>query len=85
MEKTETVELTTTTLEEILARANAPSFIHYVNLDIEGAELAALRAFPFSKYRVGALTIEHNHEEPKRSRIKTLLESQGYRYERSLQ
>jgi FkbM family methyltransferase len=74
-----TIELTTTTLEDILARAKAPKFIHYVSIDIEGAELAALRGFPFSKYKVGAFTIEHSHEEPKRSQIKALLESNGYR------
>jgi len=76
------VEFTTTTLEDILSRAKAPNFIHYINIDIEGAELKALRAFPFSKYKVGAFTIEHNYEEPKRSQIKTLLESKGYRRER---
>lgn len=80
----ETVELTTTTLEAILARAKAPAFIHYVSIDIEGGELAALRAFPFSKYKVGAFTVEHNHEEPKRSQIKMLLESKGYRRERAV-
>jgi hypothetical protein len=72
------VDFTTTTLEDILARAKAPGFIHYLSLDIEGGELEALRAFPFAKYKVGAFTIEHNHEEPKRSQIKALLESKGY-------
>jgi len=73
------VEFTTTTLDEILARANAPEFIHYMSIDIEGAELEALRGFSFSKYNVGALTVEHNYEEPKRSQIRKLLESKGYR------
>src|SRR5262245_65796976 len=78
------MELTTTTLEDILGRAKAPNFIHYISLDIEGAELEALKAFPFFKYKVGAFTIEHNFEEPKRSEIKALLESQGYRRVRSV-
>lgn len=78
------VEFTTTTLEDILGRAKAPNFIHYISLDIEGAELEALKAFPFFKYKVGAFTIEHNFEEPKRSEIKALLESQGYRRVRSV-
>jgi Methyltransferase FkbM domain len=81
----EVVELTTTTLEDILDRAKAPNFIHYINLDIEGAELEALKGFPFSKYKVGAFTIEHNHEEPKRSQIKALLESHGYRRVREVE
>ena len=37
-----------------------------------------------SKYKVGALTIEHNFEEPKRSQIRRLLESNGYRFVLSL-
>jgi hypothetical protein len=83
VKQAEVVELTTTTLEDILARAKAPNFIHYISLDIEGGELEALRGFPFSKHKVGAFTIEHNFEEPKRSQIKALLESQGYRRVRS--
>jgi FkbM family methyltransferase len=48
------VTLTTVTLDDLLARAGAPPFIHFVSLDIEGAELEALRAFPFERHRVGA-------------------------------
>jgi Methyltransferase FkbM domain len=73
------VNLTTVTLGDILVRAAAPHFIHFVSLDIEGAELEALRAFPFDRYRVAAWTIEHNREEPKRSQVVALLEEHGYR------
>lgn len=73
-----TVELTTVTLGDILQRAHAPSFIHFMSLDIEGAELEALRGFPFDKYTLGSLAIEHNYEEPKRSEIEHLLKSKGY-------
>lgn len=73
-----TVELTTVTLGDILQRAHAPSFIHFMSLDIEGAELEALRGFPFDTYKLGALAIEHNYEEPKRSEIEQLLKSKGY-------
>ena len=79
VKQAQVVEFTTTTLEDILARAKAPNFIHYISLDIEGAELEALKAFPFFKHKVGAFTIEHNSEEPKRSQINALLEGQGYR------
>ena len=72
------VQFTTTTLDNILRRGGAPDFVHYINLDIEGAEFEALKGFPFDRVRVGAWTIEHNFEEPKRSNLKTLLESHGY-------
>ena len=73
-----TLNVTTVTLDDILTRAGAPPFIHFMSLDIEGAELEALRAFPFDRYRVGAWTIEHNREEPKRSQILELLTQHGY-------
>jgi FkbM family methyltransferase len=77
--KSPAVELTTTTLGELLARANAPSYIHFLSLDIEGAELEALKGVPFDKYRFGAMAIEHNDEEPKRSDLLKFLQEKGYR------
>ena len=74
-----TVEFTTVTLGEILERAKAPRFINFVSLDIEGGELNALKGFPFDKHRIGALDVEHFWEEPKRSQIKALMESHGYK------
>jgi FkbM family methyltransferase len=74
-----TVELTTTTLGEILSRTKAPRFIHFVSLDIEGAELEALKGFPFDTYKIGAMAVEHNLEEPKRTEIEALMRGHGYR------
>lgn len=73
------VELETTTIGDVLQRAGAPKFIHYMSIDTEGSEFEILSALPFDEYRVGALTIEHNHEEPKRARIGELLSGKGYR------
>jgi FkbM family methyltransferase len=73
------VELTTVTLTEILDRNHAPSFIHFMSLDIEGAELEALKGIAFDRYQFGAMAIEHNDEEPKRTDILKLLEGRGYR------
>jgi FkbM family methyltransferase len=50
-ERSPAVELTTVTLAEVLAGANAPSFIHFLSLDIEGAELDALKGVPSSTTR----------------------------------
>jgi FkbM family methyltransferase len=72
------VQLQTVTLDDVLRRANAPPFIHFVSMDIEGAELEALKAFPFDRVRVGALAIEHNYEEEKRAAIVALLAQHGY-------
>jgi FkbM family methyltransferase len=77
-EKDPTVRLTTT-IADVLERARAPRYIHYVSLDVEGAEYDVLQASPFSTHEVGAFTIEHNGEEPNRSLIRSLLESKGSR------
>jgi FkbM family methyltransferase len=79
------VELVTVTLDDILRRVNAPHLIHYLSLDIEGAELDALRGFPFDRHSIGAMTIEHNYEEPKRSAIEQLLRERGYERVRTWQ
>lgn len=76
------IELITTTIDDILDRAKAPPFIHFISIDTEGSELEILKAFPFSDHRVGAFAIEHNSEEPKRQQIRTLLEANGYRFVR---
>jgi len=74
-----TVEFTTITLGDVLERERAPQLIHFISLDIEGAELEALKGFPFDKYRIGAMAVEHNEEEPKRSEIEALMRRHGYR------
>jgi len=72
------VKVTTVTLADILDRAQAPRFIQYMSMDIEGGEVPALKGFPFDKYQIDALTVEHNFQEPKRSDIKALMEAHGY-------
>jgi FkbM family methyltransferase len=75
----EFTEFTTVTLGDILERAKAPRFIHFMSMDIEGGELNALKGFPFDKYQIGALAVEHWYREPQRSEIKALMESHGYK------
>ena len=74
-----TIEFTTVTLGEMLEAAKAPPFIHFISLDIEGAELEALKGFPFDRYKIGAMAVEHNDEEPKRGQIAALMARHGYR------
>lgn len=72
------VEFTTATLDELLEKANAPNWIDYMNIDVEGAEYDVLRGLSFNRYKIGELTIEHNFEPQKRERILNLMESNGY-------
>jgi len=77
-DKLPAVEFTTVTLRDILDRAQAPPFIYFMSLDIEGAELEALRGLPFDRYKFGAMAIEHNYDGIKRTEILQLLASHGY-------
>ena len=42
---------------------NAPKTIEYLSLDVEGAETAVLKYFPFNKYKFLAMTIERPTKE----------------------
>jgi len=77
------VEFVTATLDEILEKAKAPRHIDYISIDVEGAELEALRGFSLNKYDFDALTVEHNNEWDKREAMRQLLESNGYERVRS--
>ena len=72
------VELETKLLHELLDESKAPPFIDYFSLDTEGSEAEILMSFPFWKYRFGAITVEHNFEEPKRSEMRAILGRNGY-------
>jgi FkbM family methyltransferase len=75
-----TIQVKTMTLLDLLDKANAPHFIEYLSLDTEGSELEILKPFDYNKYIFGVIHVEHNFIEPRRSQIKELLLSKGYKY-----
>jgi len=75
-----TIQVQTISLLDVLDNANAPSFIEYMSLDTEGSELEILKNFDFEKYTFGLIDVEHNYNEPRRTKIKNLLLSKGYIY-----
>ena len=70
----------TITLNNLLEKYNAPSFIEYLSLDTEGSELEILKSVDFNKYTFGLIDVEHNYVEPTRTQIRELLTSNGYDY-----
>jgi FkbM family methyltransferase len=68
----------TITLNELLAKYEAPYFIDYLSIDTEGSEYEILREFDFSKHEFGFISCEHNFSET-RDNVLTLLENHGYR------
>lgn len=71
------VRLVTESLDDLLRRLHAPHDIDYLSIDTEGSELAILSAFPFDRWNVRLLTVEHNFSAD-RERIHALLSAQGY-------
>ena len=71
-------EVTTVSLNDLLAHWNAPRRIDYLSIDTEGSELDILRALDFGAWEIRLLTVEHNHT-PKRGEIHDFLASKGYR------
>lgn len=80
----ETVTLRTKTLETIFTENNVPQNIDYLSIDTEGSEFEILKVFPFNKYNIKCITVEHNHEEPKRSQLNDLLVRNGFILDKSV-
>jgi FkbM family methyltransferase len=77
----EEIELETKTLTQILDDHNAPSYIDYMSLDTEGTELEILKGLDFNKYKIGYISVEHNHKI-QRWQIMNYLLQHGYTYSR---
>lgn len=71
------VRFTTESLDDMLQRLGAPRDIDYLSIDTEGSELAILSTFPFERWNIRLLTVEHNYSAD-RERISTLLSAHGY-------
>jgi FkbM family methyltransferase len=69
----------TTSLHDLLTRLGAPREIDYLSIDTEGSELEILSAFPFDRWQIRLLTVEHNFSGS-RERIRELLAGHGYRW-----
>ena len=80
VKNSETIKVQTITPTDLLIAANAPTEIDYMSLDTEGSELTILEAFDFDRYTVKFINVEHNYQEPRRSQMRNLLESNGFIY-----
>ena len=76
----EIVDVYTITLNDLLERNNAPTYIDYLSLDTEGSEFEILKSVDLKKYKFGIIDVEHNFVEPRRTQIRNLLENNGYKF-----
>jgi FkbM family methyltransferase len=73
------VEMEAITLTELLDKNNAPQYIDYFSLDVEGAEDRVIRGLNFEKYKFGLITIERPSKY-----IDSTLKSHGYSQEKKI-
>lgn len=69
------------TLDCILEWGKAPNVIDYASIDIEGCEYRVLKDFPFDKWKIKLITIEHNayiDGTAKQEQLFELLSSRGF-------
>jgi FkbM family methyltransferase len=75
--KGKTYNVDTISLEDMLVKYNAPREIDYLSIDTEGSEYEILSNFDFRKYKIRAITCEHNYSA-QRDKIHSLLTENGY-------
>lgn len=76
-QKGDTYEVTTISLNDLLAKHNAPQQIDYLSIDTEGSEFEILSHFDFDRYDISVITCEHNFTAD-REKIYSLLTQAGY-------
>lgn len=76
---TETV-VETITVPQLYRKYKLPSYIEFLSVDVEGAEVEVFSGFNLDYYRFGVITFEHNGNGNVQSYIGRLLERRGYRF-----
>lgn len=75
------IEVPCRRLSGILEEADAPEFIDYLSIDIEGHEFTVLNSLDLDRWRFGAMTVEHNLYavgDENKNKIYELLTAYGY-------
>ncbi|CAN7372013.1 FkbM family methyltransferase [Aminobacter ciceronei] len=71
------VTQTTISLNDLLARYDAPKKIDFISIDTEGSEPEILEGFDFGRYDVRLFAIEHNYTQAEKQ-IDRLMKLRGY-------
>ena len=51
-----------------------------MSVDTEGSELRIIEPHDFDRFRPLVMTVEHNYDAARLAKLKTLLQSKGYRH-----
>lgn len=74
----ESYDVETITLADLLLSHNAPRQIDYLSIDTEGSEYSILSHFDFDAFDIKVITVEHSYVQRDRDQIHRLLTSKGY-------
>jgi FkbM family methyltransferase len=78
--KLEKINVKTLTFADLMSDYPNVSFIDFMSIDVEGAELSILKTIDFQKFHFGLITVENNEEtEGDGERLKKYMDEQGYR------
>ena len=75
-----TINVPCRTLDDVLTEFEI-NHIDYLSIDVEGAELALLKVFPFQRYSIDVLGVEDNFGNPE---LDELICSNGFRFLQTL-
>lgn len=76
----EIVQVETITMERLYEKYSLPSFIDFLSVDTEGAELEIFSGIDFDANRFGMIVYEHNENENVRKHLGSLLTRNGYTF-----
>jgi FkbM family methyltransferase len=74
----EEIQVETITLDQLYELYRLPSYIDFLSLDIEGAELELLQAMDWNARRFGLIAVEHNMDQLTRRQVGGILTANGY-------
>jgi FkbM family methyltransferase len=67
----------TVSLVDLLESNEAPTVIDYLSVDTEGSEFDIFKEFPFERYQISVISVEHNHSQS-RAQLSTIMLSNGF-------
>lgn len=70
LDQTKIYDVSCITFADLFEKHKIPNLIHYMSLDVEGAELLLLENFPFSQKKVLTMSVEHNNHLGDKQRVK---------------
>jgi FkbM family methyltransferase len=76
-EAVEVYPVQTVSLVDLLESNEAPRVIDYLSVDTEGSEVDIFKEFPFERYQISVISVEHNHSQS-RAQLSNIMRNNGF-------